>query len=972
MPNLRESTAGRTPEVPDPYLGTVWGNILDQYDNPSYNLRLYMKPVGGNSSVAGDAEKNDTADAARSDTPNELETIVVTGRREVKQVTIAQTGVTGNLIDDLEIIAAKDEKGGFLQQVAKFRVFQPGGANLLDQIAAADIFLGNQVTTTPVMYLDIRFQGYNHDPDDNDKGGEIATILGPITFKCRLQKIAVKVDNTGSYYDFEVNLENVTAFADTYYRVPFAITSVGKTITEHVKDFEKQLNKYYADNAANNYERPDEIKFDLSNLIGDGSAAINFEGGEALKISDETLNTSNDLNAEDVNRAWTNETKETLEEEQSSAEETPKNTGKTDIIVVGDKITIPKGVSFERYFFILLSMNKEFLNMITRKSNFSDPADKAVNAAKTFVSWMRMNAEVQELQWDKKRIAYTRRYTYKPTLFSTGRSDVALTIDEVNVTANEAAATVKLETMYKEGKIHKSYYYLFTGRNDQIINMDIAYDGAQVLLVPPNGGVIGDISITSAVALNSTIEQTADASGKDLFNKAKVAGAKAKFGDLLNSIKDTAASVNAVAGAIGRTPDQLRTILNDTTGKAQRDLVASLDSRTISQVASSAVMSNTSSSDTAPPAGTTPGGAAYTPEVSGFTYSEDLVMSTNAIDVSDLKNFDMANADFRYEVLGTTTVPNIAEAATYVTTSPSNTLFGYVYQQHNASAFLNKINLTLRGDPWYLGKATGETSMAATSSPTSVSYTSDDNYFIIQIATAQSYDPDVSDEDSPKNSGFWNFDGMSKSFSGLYRILRVVNNFRNGVYTVDVEATKDIALPLHKVRRARIGETVRDLTTVEGYKQAAETTGVPASDIGNPDTSGPPGDPLAPLVGTPPPVGQDPASMSKLRDWLIQNGTIPDENPLFPGDYKPYAHRYNEHAQGRAFDVNIGEGQVEWTNPAQKAKFDSMTAALRRQGWNVVWNSSDHNDHLHVYAKAGSPGVPGRPGARSPRADRAM
>jgi len=955
MPNLRASTAGRTPEVPDPYLGTVWGNILDQYDNPSYNLRLYMIPVAKSSSVSGDAEKKDTADTARSDTPAEsdTQTIVVTGRRDIKQVTIAQTGVTGNIIDDLEIVAAKNEKGGFLQQIAKFRVFQPGGANLLDQIAAADIFLGNQVTTTPIMYLDVRFQGYNHDPDDNDQGGEVTTILGPITFKCRLQKIAVKVDNTGSYYDFEVNLENVTAFVDSLYRVPFAITSVGKTITEHVRDFEKQLNKYYADNAANNYERPDEIKFDLSGLIGDGSTAVGFEGGQTVKIKDETLNTSNDLNSEDVNRAWTNETKETLEEEQSGAEEVPKNTGKTDIVVVGDKITIPKGVTFERYFFILLSMNKEFLEMITRKSNMQDPADKAVNAAKVFISWMRMNAEVQELQWDKKRIAYTRRYTYKPTLYNTGRSDVALTIDEVNITGSEAAATVKLQTMYKENKIHKSYYYLFTGRNDQIINMDIAWDGAQVLLVPPNGGVIGDVSITSGVALNSTIAQTADASGKELFSKSKIAGAKAKFGDLLDSIKGNAASIQKIANAIDRPQEQLRTILNDTTGKAQRDLVASLDSRTINKLASSAVMSNTSSSDTAPPTGTTPGGAAYKPETSGFTYSEDLVMSTDAIDVSDLKNFDMANADFRYEVLGTSTVPNIAEAATYVTTSPANTLFGYVHHQHNASAFLNKVNLTLRGDPWYLGKASGETNMAASSTPTSVSYTSDDNFIILQIASAQSYDPDVSDEDSNKNSGFWNFNGMSKSFSGLYRILKVVNNFRNGIYTVDVEATKDIALPLHKVKRVRRDQTPPDLTTVEGYKEASETLGTPASEIGNPTDPGTTtGDPLAPTVGTPPPASK--ANMAQLKSWLEQNGTIPSENPdLTPGNYNKDAHSSGEHADGRAFDVNIGTGNKEWFNPAQKAKFDSMAAALRSQGWKVVWNSTDHNDHLHVYAPKG-------------------
>ena len=30
------------PEYYDPYVGKVYGNILDYYDNPAYNLRLYM------------------------------------------------------------------------------------------------------------------------------------------------------------------------------------------------------------------------------------------------------------------------------------------------------------------------------------------------------------------------------------------------------------------------------------------------------------------------------------------------------------------------------------------------------------------------------------------------------------------------------------------------------------------------------------------------------------------------------------------------------------------------------------------------------------------------------------------------------------------------------------------------------------------------------------------------------------------
>lgn len=958
------STAGRTPEIPDPYLGTVYGNILDMYDNPSYNLRLYMRPVGENASVAGDADKADSADSARTTTPTDTPEIVVTAPKEIKAVTIAQTGVTGNIIDDLELSGAKDAGGGFLIQNAKFRIIQPGAANLLDQIAAADLYLGNQVTTTPIMYLDIRFQGYNHDPDDNDAGGEVTTIVGPITFKCRLRSVNVRIDNTGSYYECEATLENTTAFADPVYRFLSDTQTQGTTITEHVRALEKALSAMH--NTAEGYQRPDQFVFDLSGLLDDGSSTLKgFEGGNVTKIKDEKLNTSTAPGAQDTNRGWSNIVNDTLDQEEGNVQDPPSNKGRTDITVAGDVLRVKAGTSISRYFFNLLSMNQEFLSMITRKTNFSDPGSLTADKAKTFIKWLRMNAEVQELQWDKNRGAYTRKYTYKPTLYDTGRSDIALTVDEIMPTGTEAAATSKLNQMYQAGQIHKSYYYLFTGRNDQIINLDIAYDGGQVLLVPPKGGAIGDVTLSAAVSLNSTIAQTADASGIDLFSKAKNAANKAKFGDLLNSIKGQADAIAAVANAVGRAPEQLAQKLNDATGKAQRELANSLDTATINRTVSGAAMSNQSNTITAPSNGTTPGGGAYKPDLSGFTYSEDLVMSSNAIDVKDLKNFDISNADFRYEIVGTSTVPNIAEGATYITTNPGNNLFGYVYQQHNASAFLKRANLTLRGDPWYLGKASNQLNLADQSTPTCMSYTSNDNYFILQISSPSSYDPDVEDEDSPKNSGFWNVNGMSNSFSGLYLITAVKNIFRNGVYTVEIEGAKDMAIPLHKVRRVRRNENARDLTKVAGYDEAIRTIGTPITTTTDPTNPNPtPGDPLAPVTGTPPPVGQGKESMAKLREWLIQNGTLADENPLFPGDYNKDAHESAEHREGRAFDVNIvgpnGQRYREWDNPAQRAKFDAMKSALQAQGWNVVWGEKGHYDHLHVYARRGTPGTPGK------------
>ena len=71
------------PTKEDRYLGDVQGNILDNFQNPTYNLKLYMIPAeasGGGGWLNG-------ASAAKPE-----ETVV-----------IAQTGVTGVQIDNLDI-----------------------------------------------------------------------------------------------------------------------------------------------------------------------------------------------------------------------------------------------------------------------------------------------------------------------------------------------------------------------------------------------------------------------------------------------------------------------------------------------------------------------------------------------------------------------------------------------------------------------------------------------------------------------------------------------------------------------------------------------------------------------------------------------------------------------------------------------------------------------------------------------------
>ena len=121
----------------DNYIGAVEGNLLDAYQNTSYNLKLYMIPAktgydnGGWMRGAKSAQPRDT-------------------------VVIAQTSVTGVQIDNLDISFVQGPgTGNSVATRAQFTLIQPGAADLLDQIQIAKAHLGHYMYADVPLFLEI-------------------------------------------------------------------------------------------------------------------------------------------------------------------------------------------------------------------------------------------------------------------------------------------------------------------------------------------------------------------------------------------------------------------------------------------------------------------------------------------------------------------------------------------------------------------------------------------------------------------------------------------------------------------------------------------------------------------------------------------------------------------------------------------------------------------------------------------------
>lgn len=863
----------KSPEIYDPYLGKMYGNILDQYDNPAYNLKLYLKPetTGASNTTKQSVSASDPrvkaavaagvseADAikalssgnvpsgspldpnlansgnnARSDTPSTISKPTPTDK---KIVVLAQTGVTSNQIDNLEIDGYADPSAASADSstlTGSFTIVQPGAASFLDQIQWSRKYLGasdDQLTTQDFdMYLDITFLGYDSDPNDNTLGGEHAQITEVFTYKLRPLEINVRVDNTGSQYDFKVAVSNTTGYADSIYKIPQTYNLLGTTITQLIKDFETQYNKTLTETSTE--YAPDQIAFNLEPLLKGSGSIDSIGSGAGDFIKDESIpNVADSQNVEGSSQArFPNEAEKTSAEARQSADGSSSTGKSTEKIIPGRKITVDEGETIFKVVGKILLANKEFQQKVTRKESVDTPGNNKVKNNQTFISWYDIHCQVENVKWDKKRNMYTKKYTYTPYIVKDARSDIALTTKEYDFLKEKstisgdgkeqpltALATKRLQDIYNSGALSKSYFYIFTGLNDQILNLDITYNNALSILMPPKGGMIGDFAVTTGPALTNSSPKNQDMTLGDKLEAAKKEANKESLVNVFKQLKGLTSDINGLAQGLGRSVAEIKAAADDVTGATARTLASSLDGRTVDSLLKKVGVSN--STDPADTPGTNTqinvqNNGPYSPEVSGFLYSDDFVQPGGNIPRQDLEAAGLIVQD--------SNVPTNVGHASPVTRSipsplsgitsdgPASVLMGYVYRARQSTNFLLNIDLTLRGDPYWLTKVNSEayegqkpSRDSTVNPPPTGKY-----YFLLTIGTPSRFDYNVNDEDL--NSGYWSEGRTSGIFSGLYFPIKWKSKFNSGKFTTEISATKEISVPLQWIKRVPPGDTPPD------------------------------------------------------------------------------------------------------------------------------------------------------------------
>lgn len=830
----------KSPEIFDPYLGKMWGNILDQYDNPTYNLKLYLKPGGESSSSAASTTTPASGSAARQDTGAATGSSSTTTPTDKKIVVLAQTGVTGTQIDNLEIDGYADVSSTTADVSSlkgSFTIVQPGAANFLDQIQWSRKYLGatdkELGTVDFFMYLDVGFFGYKHDPDYNEEGGEIIQIVDTITYKIKATKITVKVDNTGSRYDFNFTIAPSEGLADFIFKLRQNITLEAGTIKEAFADLENKINLNLKEQSTQ-FETPDKVKFNTDALLkSSGSSPGTVGAATDLYIKDGSLPThKTSQNLEPATRVNSPASAETARDQRREAA-TASNAGKQpEPIFPKIKIPLSEGDSLYKIVFTILGMNKEFQNLTGRKADLENPGNNDVKPDKTFVIWYDIHCEVKNIKWDNKRSAYAKEYIYTPYLVKDIRSDIALTTKEYDHLKETdslqgsslkspltALATKRLQDLYAAGALSKSYFYIFTGLNDQIINLDINYDQGIALLMPPKGGMIGDYAVVNSPSLTNSSPVNKDLTLGDQLEAAKKSANLDSLVNVFKQIKGLASNISGLATSLGRTVEEIQTAITDTTGAKARALASSLDGATLNRTLQTFGASEGGDPTAVPgPATqiTVENKGAYAPEVSGFLYADDFIIPGGSITAEQIESAGLMALDAKGSVVSVPhakpiekSVPSPLSGMT--SDGPASMLMGYAYRARNMSAFLMNIDLTLRGDPYWLTRintgsyAAEKPSRDRTHNPPAggTKY-----YFLLTIGSPSKFDYNLQDEDN--NTGYWSDGRLSGTFSGLYWPQKWKNRFNNGIFTTEIRANKEISVPLQWIKRVPPGSTPPD------------------------------------------------------------------------------------------------------------------------------------------------------------------
>ena len=754
-------------------------NILDYYDVYTYHWKLFMVPLSASASG------------------NVLDTSI--------QTIIAESGVSDLTIDRVEVrcIATPSVQcGSGTMTNVKFEIVEPSGAGLLDKIFYETISLGLGNWLTSPYYLQLEFRG--RDPNTgaaviNGVDGGIGQTrwVWPIT----ITNSKMHVTEVGTRYEFEAVLYNEKAQANCYFSLLHNITLTNLTkFKDAMIDLERKLNEDAWEQLIDNYSIPDTYKI----IVDPELEKIDLVNPDYKK---------NTQRASD----WKDLSKKSA--------------------------SFPSGTSVDKIIDSLLgSTSLGEMGVQDSKTPGGKPNTPQQSDQKQMKKLWRVITETRPIAYDAQRQNNANAITIYVVQYDLGnlQADAAQTGQTVDTIP---AMKERLNEYLKKKILRKKYNYIFTGLNDQIINLNLDLNFAFANVSSRFGGIYIDSAAGSSKGMTQEkTQENEKKAGEIVRNTLKFINDAPPGANLDNNILSAKKAI-AATNVSKEVAARYATIL-DHSKPAQRTAFTKelISGSGVNNAGMIGVQGLKDPITNQPLPQQRIGSLVAGTESSTGNLNFVSDVNVNSVSAQNAKSVAEAIRRGKLRPVPTQVAPQegnfkgIDPAADSGRAKTSSMFATALYSGMGAD--LQSIKMTIKGDPFWLfpqGLSRDATSLVYLSNmekskaisyikqshtkeqENSVNIFGSDNFIVIRFRTPRIYN-NITESVDPFTE--------SEAFSGIYKVTLVTSRFEAGKFTQELEAILD---PL--IDFGSLPDFIKLLSSLEATNKIAEPSTIPSNNL---------------------------------------------------------------------------------------------------------------------------------------------
>jgi hypothetical protein len=787
-------------------------NILDNYDVYTYHWKFFIVPL----------QKSSSGEVLNTD----------------YQTIIAESGVSDLTIDKVElqgITTPSVECGTGTMTHLKFEIVEPSGAGLLDKMFYESISLGIGNWMVTPYFLQLEFKSRNpitESVEINGTSGGLSSMkwVWPI----KLTSSKVNVTHVGTRYEFDAIMYDELAQSNSYFAVQHNV-SLAKLTTfgDAMKDLENKLNEDCYEKLIDNYSIPDTYRIVVDPILAK----------TPLVNPDSNKNTARSSDYVDFSKK---------------------------------SATFSTGTSIDKIVDSLLG-STSLGQQKAQDSSTPSSTPKPIQAeTKSMKKLWRVVTETKPIAFDALRQDNAVAITIYVVEYAIGVLDA--NPSQTGQTPDTISASKKRLDEYMNNRIlRKKYNYIFTGLNDQVIALDLNMNYAFAAATARFGGIYIDGAAGSSKGASQQENQENEKKAGEIIRKTLQYINSAEPGTNLDSkIADAKKSISNTKVS-KEVADRYSVLLEKAKPANKTAFIKEL--QTGGGLSSNGRVGAYDEKGNLLP---TVQAASLASSNNGLTFISDV--NANSPEAKKIREIADSTRKGKLRPVpyreasqegNFTGIDPASDAGRARTSSMFATA---LYSSLDGS--MQSMKLTIKGDPfWLFPRSTGsnQTSLnyksnmadsvaiaeiknAHTTYGESVNVLGTDNFIIIRFRTPRIYNDTTGSLDP-----FTEVD----TFSGVYKVIRIVSKFDTGKFTQDIECILDPVVDLSQlsdfikfIDRIEVANSQPD-PELYSVAQTMPTTSVKANK----------------LIGTDTPNGQDPTpGVTPILNLKQTYGNIQDNN----------------------------------------------------------------------------------------------